>query len=156
MLPAETFAEVISFLAYYDLGGLKLSNGLSSAVAQQCADAIRLFDFSAFSFLIHDTQVEVLRLCSDGSALLVCRLELVSEKNVIEFIIQALRNCTVGCLALVRRFEHVLHAISMVADTVTVDNLRVTVEAFTTAQQLIQFLDSFRRVQVCSIAPVME
>lgn len=35
MLPIETVADVVSFLGYYDLGGLKLDSKLFSVVASK-------------------------------------------------------------------------------------------------------------------------
>lgn len=61
MLPVETFVEIASFLGYYDLGGLKLTNTLFSSVAKQCADAIRLFDFSGFFFIVLESRIDVYR-----------------------------------------------------------------------------------------------
>lgn len=62
MLPVETLAEVVDFLGYYDLDGVKFANRLFSAVAQQCADVTHVFDFSEFAFAILDTSITVYRL----------------------------------------------------------------------------------------------
>lgn len=120
MLPIETFAHVVSFMGYYDLGGLKLANRMLSAVASQCSDAIRVFDFADFAFLIDDT-IDVYRLSSHGClGPWVCRLELTSEKNLAVFVSEAFRNCIVGVFLLWRHRERVLNATNDVAKTIAV------------------------------------
>ncbi|KAH7669943.1 hypothetical protein AAVH_42835, partial [Aphelenchoides avenae] len=146
MLPAETFADVVSFLGYYDLGGLKLANKLFSARAQQCADAIRLFDFSDFEFEINDRFTVVERLEPEGSSHEVCTLEHASVESFAEFVAEAFRNCAVGRLTLVTRPKHVLNALRSVADTVTVAGTLDIHRCFN-AQELIECADSFRQVK---------
>lgn len=108
---------MVSFLGYYDLGGLELTSKLFSSVAQMCAGTSRLFDFSGFSFDIYDSTVCVCRL--ERFLPDVCDLELDSDEGLAEFICEAFRNCTVGRLALRQPQKHVLHAFSVVAHTVT-------------------------------------
>lgn len=149
MLPTEAFADVVSFLGYYDLGGLKLTSKPLSAITNRCAAAIRLFDFTDFAFCAYDRGVDVYRLETDGRRSWICHLELSSEKSYAEFIAEAFRNCTVGRFYLLTRHEHVLNAIRAVAETVTVaDKLYFPVGFFESTQDLIEFVDSFRRVKV--------
>ncbi|KAH7697239.1 hypothetical protein AAVH_35679 [Aphelenchoides avenae] len=158
MLPAETLADVVGFLGYYDLGGVKLANKTLSSVANQCADAIRLFDFSDFSFyIIHlgpnvpfEDYIQVYRLDSDGYDWpLVCQLGFTSEESLSEFISEAFRNCTLGRLVLRRRLEHILPAISSASHTINVvDNLYVVLDCFENGQELLEFVASFPRVKV--------
>lgn len=96
MLPAESLADVVSFLAYYDLGGVKLTSKRFSAVANQCADAIRLFDFSDLAFDVLYSWIDVYR--DDESGTRHVRLKLNSAKYLAEFISEAFRDCTVGRL----------------------------------------------------------
>lgn len=125
MLPIETFADVISFLGYYDLGGLKLANKPFSDVANQCADRIRLFDFSNFGFNIYDSGIDILWIDSDGEdGLPVCWLDLTSKEGLAGFISAAFRNCTLGRLAVMgdllsgRRRRHVLRASQILASQI--------------------------------------
>jgi hypothetical protein len=149
MLPIESFVDVVSFLGYYDLGGLKLANKLLSAVAHQCADAIRLFDFSDLSFSIYDNWIRVCRLKSGGRSHWACNLRLTSEENLGEFVAEAFRNCTVGRLLWLDRREKVGTAIRAVASTVVVaDTLDVSCGPSESVQELIEYLDGFRLVKV--------
>ncbi|KAH7722218.1 hypothetical protein AAVH_10300 [Aphelenchoides avenae] len=156
MLPLEAFADVFSFLTYYDLGCLKLVNKLLSAVAEKCADEIRLFDFSDFAFNIFGSRIEIYRIGSDNTSSPVCRLEETSEENMAEFILEAFRNCIVGRILLGRtRDDHVLNAIKLVTETVTVDALAVTCALRENAQaELVEFVESFRRVKVRAVSSV--
>lgn len=148
MLPAESLADVVSFLPYYDLVGLKLSNKLFSAVATQCAKAIRLFDFSDFTFNAYNSCITVWRFGPDGRSSLVDRLELTSESNLAIFILEALRNCAIGRFGLARCPEHVLNAIKVVANTTTVGRLVVSERFAENLQEFFEFAGSFRRVEV--------
>lgn len=103
MLSVESFAEVASFLAYYDLDGRKLTSRLLSAVAEECADEIRLFDFTNFKFYIRESWINVYRIEPEDRLSWVCRLELTSEENLAEFIAEAFRNCIVGRLVMMGR-----------------------------------------------------
>jgi hypothetical protein len=145
MLPVEAFADVVSFLGYYDLGGLKLASTLLSAVANKCADAIRLFDFSNFAFYIFDIWISIFRL-EPGSW--VCTLELSSEENLAEFIFEAFRNCDVGLFALMRPREHLLDATKAVASKISVVRLHATADFTENLQEFFAFIDSFRQVKV--------
>ncbi|KAH7715189.1 hypothetical protein AAVH_17409 [Aphelenchoides avenae] len=152
ILPVETFADVVGFLKYYDLGGLKLTNKLLSSVAQKCAGAIRLFDFSDFEFYVFDTWITVYRLKSDGDTSWVCVLKLNSEKNLAEFISDAFRNCTIGRLILGVRHEHVVNAFKFVPETVVVAGiLDLRFGFLEKEQEFYEFVGSFRRLKVCAI-----
>ncbi|KAH7704552.1 hypothetical protein AAVH_28251, partial [Aphelenchoides avenae] len=147
MLPIDAFVEVASFLGHYDLGGLKLATKLCSSVANHCAGAIRVFDFSDFAFYVFYSWIDVYRFDSGGSKTLVCSLELRSMKNLAEFICDGLRNCTVGRIYLATLRVHVRNAIKAVADTIVVaDKLEIDVGLFENEQALIEFVDSFRQV----------
>lgn len=66
-----------------------------------------------------------------------------------EFIVDAFRNCIVGRSGfyLMRR-EHVLNAIKVVANTITVAELHAPFVLFESVQALIEHVGSFRRVKV--------
>lgn len=155
MLPAESFADSISFLGYYDLGGLKLANRQCAAVANQCADAIRLFDFSDFAFFIENNGIFVLQQgFGFVSDLLVCRLELNRGKDMCDFISDAFRNCTVGQFILSSIHRQVLRAISVVAQTVPIERaLVVTVECADNVLDAVKLAGAFRRLEVCRGTP---
>lgn len=146
MLPAEALVDVVSFLGYYDLGSLKLANKPFSAIANQCADAICLFDFSNLSFYIYGSWIDVFRLESDGSVeTWVCELDLFDEQNLVTFVTDAFRNCVVGQL----RISHRQNAFDAAANTIlVVDTLAVAYDRFDSVQDLIDCVDSFRRVEV--------
>ncbi|KAH7704367.1 hypothetical protein AAVH_28443 [Aphelenchoides avenae] len=144
-LPLETIADVVGFLRYYDLGGLKLANKIFSAAATHCAAAIRLFDFSDFAFYVYDGHIAVFRL----DATYLCSLELTSGESLSDFVSEAFRNCTVGQLQLGMRHAHIFRAISSIARTITVANkLRVNLACDENVQELLEFVDSFCRVKV--------
>ncbi|KAH7700252.1 hypothetical protein AAVH_32629, partial [Aphelenchoides avenae] len=144
MLPTETFADVVSFVGYYDLGGLKLANKLSADVTKQCAGAIRVFDFSGFAFYIIDSFIDMYRLDSGRS---ICRLELVSEEDLAAFVSDAFRNCTIGRIAFLANCKHASKAIKVVANTTVVARLDVPIYYFEELQELLEFLDCFRRME---------
>lgn len=146
MLPAEVFVDAVSFLGYCDLGGLKLANKQLSAVANRCAGTIRLFDFSDLSFYIFDSYILIYRIRSAW----ICRLDLGSEENLVEFVREALRNCKIGVILLERRRKLVLNAVKEVADTVILGKLVVAVSFFDSMQECLGFVDSFRRMEVCT------
>ncbi|KAH7704075.1 hypothetical protein AAVH_28744 [Aphelenchoides avenae] len=152
ILPAETFSDVVSFLEYYDLGGLKLANKMCSSVAQQCADATRLFDFSDLELYVFDSWISVYRLNADGSTSWVCELRLNSEDDLAEFISDAFRNCTVGRLILCSRHERVVKAIKLTAKTVVVAGM-LDLRAGFFEQELYEFVGSFRRVKELIVWP---
>lgn len=147
MLPAETFADIVSFLGYYDLGGLKLASKLFSVVAVQCADLTHLFDFSDVAFYVGTNLIHVYRL---RASLLswACQLDFNEEKSMTEFISEAFRNCNVGRLMLCVSHNNVLHAVKAVANTVTVADLHVAVGMFRNVEELVEYVDRFRRVEV--------
>ncbi|KAH7704074.1 hypothetical protein AAVH_28743 [Aphelenchoides avenae] len=100
MLAVESLADVVGFLGNYDLGGLKLANKIFSVMANHCADAIRLFDFSDFLFYISEGCVEVYRRDPNGAyGAVVCQLELSSDEIFGNFVSEAFRNCVVSRLA---------------------------------------------------------
>ncbi|KAH7715188.1 hypothetical protein AAVH_17408 [Aphelenchoides avenae] len=149
MVPLETFVDVVSFLRYYDLGGLKLANKMLKAVADECADAIRLFDFSDTAFFLRDSRIVVYRLTPNGCfGPLICQLELSSEDELAEFVSEAFPNCTVGRFAWIGHSQRVLQAIRDVAKTVAVDSLVVMVDHFEDFRELVEYVDGFRRVKV--------
>ncbi|KAH7715331.1 hypothetical protein AAVH_17264 [Aphelenchoides avenae] len=150
MLPAETFSEVVSFLGYYDLGGLKLSSKLLSAVADECARTIRLFDFSGFIISIFEVFDETFTIVVERLDSLdwVCTLKFETERDIADFISEAFCNCTVGRFHLRTDEELVLNAVKAVANTVTVRDLFVPYDLRENVQELIDFVDSFRRVKV--------
>ncbi|KAH7722457.1 hypothetical protein AAVH_09983, partial [Aphelenchoides avenae] len=148
MLPAETLADVASFLGYYDLDGLSFSNKMLSAVANECAEAIRLFDFSGFAFFIDEYSVSVYKLDADGDCCeWVCHLEVTVEQNLVDFVSKAFRNCIIGRLMLMKSPGHVQSAIKGVANTVVVGTLDVAAKIFQNAQHLFEYVESFRRVK---------
>lgn len=152
MLPTEAFADVVSFLGYYDLGGLKLTNVLLCDVANRRADAIRLFDLSGFAFYLYDSFIGVYRIELDGSLSWVCQLYQPKEKNMAAFIPEAFRNCIVGRFELMSRRELVQSAIKVVANTITVAELRAYLGLFDDSiQDFVEFVGSFRRVEVCAM-----
>lgn len=155
MLPVEAFSDVVSFLEYYDLCGLKLTNKLLFAVANKCADAIRLYDFSDLEFHVHDDFIDVYPLDLSPAFIwgypnsaLVCRHQLTNENKFAEFISEAFRNCTIGRLRLMTRRRIVRNAIRAVANTITVADFQFVHGLNDDMQQLIELIDSFRRVQV--------
>lgn len=149
MLPTETFVDVVSFLGFYDLGGLKLAANMPSALAEQCAKGIRLFDFSDLSFHLYDSRMDVCQVGSGGElSPPICSFDLSEEENLSEFVSEAFRNCIVGRLVLLNSCQEVLTALSAVADTIDVDKMLVSAECFRAFHELVQFLDSLRRVQV--------
>ncbi|KAH7725642.1 hypothetical protein AAVH_06824 [Aphelenchoides avenae] len=152
MLPVETFGDVASFLAYYDLAGLKLATKLLSSLANKCADAIRLLDFSDFKLHIYDRWVTVYRFHSNSSTSdSVCNLGLKNKKDMADFIREAFRNCIIRRLVLLTDRELVLNALKAVADVVAVAELRVSSKSFKDVQWLIDIAGTFRGVKVLSI-----
>lgn len=150
MLPIETFTDVVGFLRYFDLGGLKLAAKSLNTIADRCADAIRLYDFSNFTFQIYDGWIIVYRHESDGSALWVCQLELDNEEAMAEFISEAFRNCVVGQFYLGTRRGYVLDAINLVTNTVAiVDSLCLPKKFLESKKMFYDFIDSFHHVKVC-------
>ncbi|KAH7684668.1 hypothetical protein AAVH_40824 [Aphelenchoides avenae] len=157
MLPVENLADVVSFLGYYDLGGLKLSSKRFSALAQQCADQIRIFDLSDLEFCVEDIWIDVNPLGAPTFYLRgwpqprtsVCRLRPSCEYrySMADFISAAFRNCTIGRITLAYR-EHFLDVIRAVADTIVVADLQVNLVWFNNIMRLIELIDSFRRVEV--------
>ncbi|KAH7712061.1 hypothetical protein AAVH_20617 [Aphelenchoides avenae] len=144
MLPYESFVDVVSFLGYYDLGGLKLASKRLSAIARQCATAIRLFDFCDLTFHIHRSFIDVYRYDASVRRTHCITLELTSEKCLAEFIAEAFRNCTVRSLYVVGRCEHALNAVKAIASTIIVtDILDFFGEAFANVGELMEFVDSF-------------
>lgn len=89
-MPAETFAEVVSVLDYYDLFSLKMASKKLSADANQCADAIRLFDFSDLEFQIWVSSIRVYRFSYNGWPF-HSELKFESENDMAEFITEAFR-----------------------------------------------------------------
>lgn len=151
ILPVEALADVVRFFEYYDLGGLKLSNKTFSSLANKHADAIRLFDFSDLSFYISGSWINVFRLDAYGEAsgTLMCLLKLTSEESLASFISQAFRNCAVGRLVLGNLRMHVLHAISVVANTISIaGTLDANLRGFENGHEFIAFVSSFRRAKV--------
>ncbi|KAH7715185.1 hypothetical protein AAVH_17405, partial [Aphelenchoides avenae] len=146
MLPVETFSDVVSFFGYYDLGGLKLANKMFSTVAKQCAETIRVFDFSDFTYYMYDGWVSVYQLDAYGDdGPWVCMLQFENEESFAEFVSEAFRNCTVGRFEFRTRLQLVLQAIKAVASTVHINILDVAVGQFQNAQELLALVDSFRR-----------
>lgn len=158
MLPVEAFVDVVSFLGYYDLGGLSLASKRLSDIANRCADATRLFDFSDFAFFVDDDGIDVCRLDAHGDdGPWVCQLEFSREDDVTEFISDAFRNCTVGRFFPGTRRERYGNAIILIAKTVVVaDTLDLLVELNENEQRLYEFVDSFRRVKVCALEHALE
>lgn len=150
MLPSETLNDVVSFLGYYDLGGLKFTSKPFSAVANKCADAIRVFDFSEFAFLFQGSDIHVCQLDEDGDfGDWVCHLELATDASLADFIAKAFRNCTVGRIVLDESAEQVRNAIKEVANTIFVaSTLDVTVRAFGNVQAFFEFIESLRGLKV--------
>lgn len=119
-----------------------------SAVATQCADAIRLFDFTDLSFFLRDSRIIVYRLTSTGCfGPLICQLELGSEDELAVFVSEAFRNCTVGRFAWIGHSQRVLQATRDVAKTIAVDSLVVMVDHFEDFRELEGYADSFRRLK---------
>ncbi|KAH7712053.1 hypothetical protein AAVH_20608 [Aphelenchoides avenae] len=148
MVPLETFADIAFFLGYYDLVGLKLANQMLKALADKCADAIRLFDFSDTAFFLRDSRIIVYRLTSTGCfGPLICQLELGSEDELAVFVSEAFRNCTVGRFAWIGHSQRVLQATRDVAKTIAVDSLVVMVDHFEDFRELEGYVDDFRRVK---------
>lgn len=146
MLPIEAFASVISFLHYYDIDGLKFTNKLCFDAANQCAQRIRLFDFSELAFYVYDNLVEVRRVEPDGRSQRGVQLNLASEPNLAVFITEAFRNCAVGRLYVNSRRELVLNALKDVAKTVTVTFLYFTEEISEnaeTVEEIVEFVGRF-------------
>lgn len=148
MLPIETFADVICYLEYYDLGGLKLANKLLSDVANQCADAIRIFDFSEFSFILGDTCINVWRDQSDRCSSLVCQLQFANEINLTQFISEAFRNSIIRRLGLMGKHHGAMRAIKVIAKTIVATDMQVIFKDPESAQELFEFLDALRRFEV--------
>lgn len=151
MLPTEAFADVASFLGYYDLGGLKLANKLSCAVADQCASTIRVFDFSDFGFYVFGNCIFVSRLRADFSISRVCELGFDSKTDVAEFIVDAFRNCIVGRFGF-RSFdsEHVLNALKDIAKTIILSESVDVTGCFKNVHELERYVGSYRHVKVCA------
>lgn len=149
MLPIEAFADVASFLEYYELGGLKLADGLTSAVADQCASAIRVFDFSEFAFYMWANCIYVTRLRSDGYVSVVCDIGLTSNTDMAEFVSEAFRNCIVGRFGFKNwRCDHILNAIEDVAKTIIVDESLDVTGRFENMHDLERYVGSYRLVKV--------
>ncbi|KAH7715207.1 hypothetical protein AAVH_17428 [Aphelenchoides avenae] len=124
-----------------------------SAVATQCADAIRLFDFTDLSFFLRDSRIIVYRLTPNGCfGPLICQLELGSENELAEFVSEAFRNCSVGRFAWIGHSQHVLQAIREVAKSVSVDSLVVMVDHFEDFRELEGYVDDFRRVKELEVS----
>ncbi|KAH7715198.1 hypothetical protein AAVH_17418 [Aphelenchoides avenae] len=148
MLPTEALADVVSFFGYYELGGLKLTNKQYSTVAHKCAMAVRLFDFSDLRFSIYCSSIEVCREDEPKHRSRRVNLEITSEKYLTEFISEAFRNCIVGRLYLNGHCAHAMNALKAVANTIIVaDTLELYFGTFGNVQELLGFVDIFRRVK---------
>ncbi|KAH7715196.1 hypothetical protein AAVH_17416 [Aphelenchoides avenae] len=153
MLPVETFAEVVSFLGYYDLGGIKLASKVSSAAANRCAGAIRVFDFSDFSFIIRNSWIAVYRydaLERRTWITWICTIEFASEVALAEFVSEAFRNCTVGSIEMLAHRKHAVNAVVFIAKvTAVAGTLALPDDYFEKKQNRLYFVDGFRRVDRC-------
>ncbi|KAH7729754.1 hypothetical protein AAVH_02228 [Aphelenchoides avenae] len=161
MLPDHVFADVVDFLHRYDLDALLLTDALCSTLAQSAAASTRVFDFSEFRFSITASVVEVtnrpmwIRIQPSHT-----RLQFKHTGELIEFIREALRNCNLSSMSLDllnvydAQTADILQAIKEAAHTINIGDggLQIDVRAFTTAQDVTDFIGSFRSVQAVGVA----
>lgn len=76
-------------------------------------------------------------------------MEFSHKNNLVEFVSDAFRNCTISRLVLGRRHEDLLDVIELVGKTVVIaGTLDLFVGLFDNGQDLLEFIDGFRRVKV--------
>lgn len=159
MLPAEAFAEVVAFFALYDLDALKLTNRLCYQLAQQCANRIRVFDFSHLTFDIKTSNGNfkiyvVGRLIDEDVGRphrLASSIRFADENEMSTFVAQAFRNCTLRQLTLNNRHfdRNAIVAMKEIANTMIISKtLSILIESNDTLSETFEFVDAFRHVEV--------
>lgn len=68
MLPAEAFADVLTYIKPFSMNSLLLANRTLSSRARQITDAIRVTDFSELSFTIRNQFLNVCRIGTDSES----------------------------------------------------------------------------------------
>lgn len=147
MLPTHVFADVVGYLHFYDLDALLLTDAICSDLTQSAASKIRTFDFSDYTFVFCTAEVHVYNLTDDDVEHWETALKFLDATDLISFIPVALRKYTLGWLA--PFYEVPSDAMRQVTHTVVVkDTLYLSAKAFATAHALVEFVTSFRSVQV--------
>lgn len=154
MLPVESITDVVALFQHFDLDALLLSNKQLSGIAHQAAGKIRVFELSEFSFYVYSYDgINVLNVLGDKPARFVLSEQLGNDVDMNTFVSEAFRHCIVGDLAVLSSEGGVFSAIKEAASTVIVTGtLRLDLPQSATAQEVVDFVDTFHRVKVSAFA----
>lgn len=116
MLPAEAFADVVTFLLLFDLGALALTNAICSSLAIKASTMIRWEAFPDLQFYIWSDVMQFFR-----GDLLVANLNFPNEIAMEEFIADGFLNCIFEDVEISPYLsKDLLDAIGRVVDSVVV------------------------------------
>lgn len=150
ILPAESLTDIVALFKYFDLGSLLLTNKQFFDLARQVTGTIRVSDVSVCDFYVGSNEYfTVYRRDTRGVDRAIHEDRYANEDDLADFVSEALPHCVVGHLVVDRCWGSVFSAIKEAAKAVIVtDTLSIMPVPWMTAKDVVDFVDSFRRVTV--------